>query len=116
VSVVVCALADLAETGARGVTLGRGREAMDLVIIETGDGIRAYRNRCPHLGVPLEVTPHRFLDETGRHIVCTTHGARFRVVDGYCVVGPCLGETLERVSVRVEDGLVWLDEAGGGAG
>jgi nitrite reductase/ring-hydroxylating ferredoxin subunit len=37
-----------------------------------------------------------------------THGARFRIADGYCVAGPCRGERLSAVAVRIEAGLVWL--------
>jgi len=42
------------------------------------------------------------------HFQCSTHGARFRIADGYCVAGPCRGERLSAVAVRVEDGVVRL--------
>ncbi|HYH47802.1 MAG TPA: Rieske (2Fe-2S) protein, partial [Thermoanaerobaculia bacterium] len=57
-------------------------------------------------GLPLEPLPHRFLDGTRRFIVCCAHGARFRVEDGFCVSGPCAGDSLEAVEARVEDGAV----------
>ena len=48
----------------------------------------------------------RFLDGAGRHVVCSAHGARFRAEDGFCVSGPCAGDSLEAVPVRMEDGVV----------
>jgi nitrite reductase/ring-hydroxylating ferredoxin subunit len=37
------------------------------------------------------------------------HGARFRIADGYCVFGPCLGKSLAAVPVAVVDGMVVLN-------
>jgi len=44
-----------------------------------------------------------------RTIVCATHGATFRPEDGYCIAGPCAGDRLEPVAVRVERGIVLVD-------
>ena len=63
-------------------------------------------NSCPHIGLPLEPVPDRFLDRKREMIVCAAHGARFRVEDGECVSGPCIGEALESVQVRLVDGEV----------
>jgi nitrite reductase/ring-hydroxylating ferredoxin subunit len=52
-------------------------------------------NRCPHVGTPLDWAENEFLDREGRHIVCATHGALFRIDDGRCVAGPCQGDRLE---------------------
>lgn len=68
--------------------------------------MRVYVNACPHLGIPLEPLPDRFLDGAGRHFVCSTHGARFRVEDGFCIAGPCTGDRLEAVPARLEDGVI----------
>ena len=43
------------------------------------------------------------------HILCATHGAEFRIEDGFCVLGPCRGQSLEPISVSVRDGDVVLD-------
>jgi nitrite reductase/ring-hydroxylating ferredoxin subunit len=48
--------------------------------------------------------PDRFLDRRREMIVCSAHGARFRIEDGVCVSGPCLGDVLEAVAVTVVDG------------
>lgn len=107
---VLCSLADLQATGAKGVTLGSASDAREMVVVQTAQGVAAYVNRCPHMHSTLEILPDRFLDETREHLVCTTHGARFRIADGFCVAGPCAGERLESIRVVVDGGDVILAE------
>ena len=109
----LCALADLDATGAKGVTLGTLPHIREIVVVETARGVRAFANRCPHMYSTLETFPDRFLDETREHLVCSTHGARFRVEDGFCVSGPCQGYSLEPVSIRLEGSNVKLANGGG---
>jgi nitrite reductase/ring-hydroxylating ferredoxin subunit len=52
--------------------------------------------------------PHRFLDAEGEFVQCGVHGALFRIETGECLRGPCLGETLEALPVRVSNGQVYL--------
>jgi nitrite reductase/ring-hydroxylating ferredoxin subunit len=75
------------------------------------DGILIYRNACPHLGVPLDWAPGNFLNSDGTRILCATHGAEFRIADGYCLRGPCRGETLVSLPCIIVDGMVMV--AGG---
>ncbi len=77
-----------------------------LFAVRRGDRVFVYVNSCPHIGLPLEPLPHRFLDTRRQNIVCSAHGARFRIEDGVCVSGPCLGEALEAVEARIVDGQV----------
>ena len=65
-----------------------------------------YVNSCPHTGVNLEWMPDRFFSADGRYLQCATHGALFRPEDGYCVGGPCTGQSLQPLVSRVEDGFV----------
>ena len=53
---------DLPDGGARGVEVGRGRQALDLILLRRGNEVFAYENRCPHKGTPLETFPDKFLD------------------------------------------------------
>ena len=76
-----------------------------------GGQVRGFVNRCPHAGNPLNWKPDRFLNRDGDQILCNSHGALFRIDDGVCVGGPCPGEALEPVTLRVEDGRVVADEA-----
>jgi nitrite reductase/ring-hydroxylating ferredoxin subunit len=84
---------DVPKGQARGVTLANGTE---LVLVRRDGALHIYENRCPHQGTPLETFPNKFLNSDGSLLICSTHGARFRVEDGLCVSGPCLGQRLRR--------------------
>ena len=101
----LCRLEDLPEGEARGFDAPPGGFT-GLFAIRRGEAVLVYVNSCPHVGLPLELVPHRFLDRKGEHIVCAAHGARFRIEDGECISGPCIGDRLEPVPVRIEDGEV----------
>ncbi len=111
-SMLICRLSDLDATGAKGVGLewaGRWRE---IVVVRGTDGtVRAYENRCPHLELTLETRPDRFLDENRAHLVCSMHGARFRIDDGACVWGPCEGQSLPAVGIEIAGDAVMLRDA-----
>jgi nitrite reductase/ring-hydroxylating ferredoxin subunit len=105
-----CRLDEIPDGGARGLVLpDTGDGPLRVIVLRNGEEVLAYRNRCPHRGTPLDLRPDDFLDREGRHIVCATHGAIFRKEDGRCLAGPCAGDRLETVSVRVENGIVLVD-------
>jgi nitrite reductase/ring-hydroxylating ferredoxin subunit len=97
---VLCRLEELPEGEARGFPAPPGG-ITGVFAIRKGGQVRVYVNSCPHLGLPLEPIPHRFLDRKGEMIVCAAHGARFRIEDGECVSGPCLGDALEAVETEI---------------
>lgn len=103
----LCALDDIADGGSRGFPAAPGG-FIGLFAVRRGEAVFVYVNSCPHVGLPLEMQPHRFLDEAGERIICAAHGATFRVEDGLCVSGPCLGEGLEKVVFRVKCGRVFV--------
>lgn len=100
----LCRVDDIPDGGTRGFELGTGMERLDLFVLRRGDAVIAYLNDCPHAGSPLDMPPDQFLTHDGRHILCHTHGALFRIEDGMCVSGPCLGRALTPVVVRIENG------------
>lgn len=72
------------------------------------DGIaRAYLNRCAHVPVELDWNEGKFLDDSGRSIVCATHGAVYDAGSGRCQGGPCRGRGLQPVACREIDG--WIE-------
>lgn len=99
----LCKLDELDEGRPRGFELGQGTDRLDVVVLRRGDRLIAYRNECPHAGSPLDLMPDQFLSADGRHLQCHTHGALFRIEDGLCIAGPCLGRALAPVAIRVED-------------
>ena len=71
-------------------------------------GLVAYLNRCPHWSVDLDLGDERFYAEDIDRIYCKNHGALFRVADGLCDHGPCLGKSLVRCDVELEGDDVWV--------
>jgi nitrite reductase/ring-hydroxylating ferredoxin subunit len=110
--VILCRLDEIGDPGGKGVAARApdGR-VVELVVVRHGGTLRAFVNSCPHVGTPLETIPDRFLTRDGRHLLCTTHGARFEPDSGLCVAGPCVGASLRRVAIRVEGASVVLAEA-----
>ena len=85
------------------------RAGASLIVLRTEGTLRVYANRCPHRGTELDWLPGRFLDASGRHLHCATHGALFRPDTGECIAGPCRGQALEEIPFTVREGLVSLD-------
>jgi nitrite reductase/ring-hydroxylating ferredoxin subunit len=77
-----------------------------LFAIRLADCVVVYLNACPHLGVPLDWLPGKFMSADGQRVVCATHGAEFRPEDGMCLRGPCRGDRLTAVACEVRDGAV----------
>ncbi len=73
-----------------------------------GTAVVAYRDACPHMGVPLPCSGHEYLTRDGRFIRCAQHGALFRIEDGFCVAGPCGGERLTPIAAEIRDGEIWV--------
>jgi nitrite reductase/ring-hydroxylating ferredoxin subunit len=78
-----------------------------LVVKKYGD-IHVYENRCPHLGIQMEMVPDQFLDSSRSLIICAMHGALFRIEDGQCVSGPCLNDKLTAIAFEVSDGCIYM--------
>ena len=108
----LCRLDEIPEPGSRGFRFGSGAGMRALFIVRHGGRVVAYENSCPHTGSPLDWRPDQFLDLERRHILCATHGALFRIEDGYCLAGPCAGKGLKPVAVTIESGCICLSPAG----
>jgi nitrite reductase/ring-hydroxylating ferredoxin subunit len=44
--------------------------------------------------------------DDAQHILCQYHYATYRFNDGYCIAGPCQGESLAAVPLAVRSGRV----------
>ncbi len=104
----ICTIDDIPANRARGFTIELNDETFDFFIVRKDDSIYGYINSCPHTGVNLEWMPDKFLDLSGSVIQCSTHGAQFRIENGFCIYGPCLGRYLERVELEVRDNNIKL--------
>jgi nitrite reductase/ring-hydroxylating ferredoxin subunit len=101
----LCDSDELPEGRSRGFTLG----AAGLLLVRRAGRVYAYRNRCPHRGIPLEWQADRFLDDSGSLIQCATHGALFLIESGECLAGPCAGQFLQALACCERDGAVWVE-------
>ena len=104
----VCKLEDIRDPGAKGFSLSHENRQLDVMVVRSDGSLHAYLNSCPHTGVNLDWMPNEFLDGTGKHIQCSTHGAIFRIHDGFCIQGPCAGDSLTPVRTAVVEGGVFL--------
>ena len=105
---VICRLDDLGESGARGFSVGGGDWPLRGFVVRIKDQVRGFINSCPHARHPLNFKPHQFLTMDGTLILCSSHGALFEKLTGYCVAGPCAGQSLRTVPLEVTDGYVML--------
>ena len=108
----LCHIEEIPDGGARGFGPAEGGFT-GLFAVRRGADVVVYVNSCPHIGVPLDWMPDKFLTADGQRIVCATHGAEFRIADGVCVRGPCLGDRLEPVMIEVKDGVILVPEDAG---
>jgi len=99
---VLCSLDALEDPGSLGFYLESDQGPREIFLVRKGSRVFAYQNSCPHTGVNLEWQANQFLDLGGSFIQCANHGALFRIEDGYCLRGPCAGESLQPVCVVVE--------------
>jgi len=108
----LCRLDELADPGSRGLEASDTGLPWDIFLVRSDGAVHGYRNSCPHTGAPLDWTPDQFLDLDHAFIQCAVHGALFRIEDGVCLRGPCLGQALRPVPVQVAEGWVLLDDVG----
>ena len=106
----LCQLAQIPDGGATAVDalLVDGEESV--ILLRQGERVRGYLNICPHAGNRLDYAPGKFLLKNDT-LICAVHGAVFQQADGLCTGGPCRGQHLRSVPVRVIDDAVCLDPA-----
>jgi len=78
--------------------------AFRLFIYNDQGEYRAFRNSCPHFGVPLNHEPGELFTPDGQYFLCMTHHATFDKHSGTCVAGPCEGQALEHIPLRHDEG------------
>jgi nitrite reductase/ring-hydroxylating ferredoxin subunit len=108
IAYVVCGLNDIPSRRARGFHLviidEKGEEKpLPIIIVRWGKQVFGYLNICPHDGVNLDWERNQFLDPNGLRLMCGKHGATFEIGTGACVDGPCLGNGLTPVALKVID-------------
>ena len=105
----LCRLDALADGEAKGFE-GPAGSFTGIFAVRQGETAVAYVNACPHIGTPLDWVPDRFLSRDGTRIICATHGAEFRINDGFCTRGPCVGASLEPLLITINEGTLFVTD------
>jgi nitrite reductase/ring-hydroxylating ferredoxin subunit len=103
---VLCRLDEIADPGSRGFHFQAGDKLFLGFVVRRGDSLTGYVDSCPHTGQPLGGPTGRHVTRENDLILCTGHGALFRIGDGLCTSGPCEGKRLTEWPVAVVDGAV----------
>ncbi|RAK63330.1 Rieske (2Fe-2S) protein [Phenylobacterium kunshanense] len=102
----LCALAEIQDPGGKSFRFRHDTRMFAGFVVRQGDGVRGFVDSCPHAGWPLSALDDRYLTRDARHILCAGHGALF-TLDGLCVAGPCVKQSLAPWPVEVRDDEVW---------
>ena len=79
-----------------------GPHPFRVLLLRSGEEVKAYVNRCAHFGVPLAARQEQLLFKPHVSITCNVHYARYRWADGVCESGDCEGESLIAIAVVVD--------------
>jgi nitrite reductase/ring-hydroxylating ferredoxin subunit len=101
VPVFLCRGDELAERKSRG--FDPWNDGCDTVLlVRHGGAVYGWRDACPHHGgTPMAWRKDAYLNHDRNRIVCAAHGAQFDIASGSCVLGPCLGQSLQRVGLII---------------
>lgn len=104
----LCDLTGIRQSGSREFRIEHDGHVQEIFIVLHNNRVYGYKNICPHQGLSLNWMPDQFLNQDQTLIQCSNHDALFRIEDGYCIAGPCLGESLTPVPLQIIDGWVAL--------
>lgn len=104
----LCSVLDIAESEAKGFTVGE-----DKVFAVKHEGqFYVYENACPHIGINLEFRENQFLDMDKRFIQCSNHNALFEIESGQCISGPCQGKALKAIPFDINNNEIHVKNIG----
>jgi Fe-S cluster biogenesis protein NfuA/nitrite reductase/ring-hydroxylating ferredoxin subunit len=96
--------ADLSVDDLSAVTLTTATgEAAEVIVVNAGHRLSAYRNECAHEALPLN---NAVLDLSNNTLTCPWHGFCYDATSGECLSAP--GAQLEQLPLRVDEGDVWV--------
>jgi len=70
----------------------------------------AYLNRCAHVAMEMDWQPDRFFDDSGRWLICASHGAIYEPATGACRGGPCRGSLIKIDLVECDGVVHWQSQ------
>jgi nitrite reductase/ring-hydroxylating ferredoxin subunit len=99
----LCHIDTLHSKSAKAFVFDNISPAIEIFVVRQANSFFAYINSCPHTGVTLNWQKDEFFDLQNQYIQCSMHGALFRKTDGYCIYGPCAGQSLKTVPIEVSN-------------
>lgn len=103
--VELCHISGLDEGDAKEFSIN---DDYQIFVIKKHGQFYGYYNRCPHAGWPLNLNPGAFLDLDKKFIQCANHMAVFDISSGSCVAGPCVGASLEKITLTLANDIIWF--------
>jgi nitrite reductase/ring-hydroxylating ferredoxin subunit len=105
---LVCELDEIKALSCLAWEIVINNSAIQCFLVYHENNVVSYLNRCPHTGVNLDWVPNQFLNSNNEFIQCATHGALFKIDNGLCVQGPCLGDKLQMIKNEIIDNKIYL--------
>ena len=104
--IALCDSADLQE-GGLGVPFDvqYGGQTCRAFAIRYQGVAHAYLNRCTHVAMEMDYQPNRFFDDSGKWLLCATHGAAYAPDTRSSAGGPCRGG-LVKIPLSESDSVV----------
>lgn len=109
---VICGADEIPRGSAQAFSLSRldvsgESRPFPIVVVRTdADVYVGYANICPHNRLWLNIGDGEFFSEDHGFLQCGRHDAKFEILSGSCIAGPCAGKSLEPVPLMLSDGEV----------
>ena len=106
---MLCKTTDIDDPGSKSFEAKIKHETHSIFIVKKNGEFHAYYNQCPHTGANLEWQEDQFLDMDKELIQCATHDALFTIDTGECIAGPCVGDSLKEIPLKITGDEIHLD-------
>ncbi len=105
----LCDFNELSEVDSREFVISEFSPARNIFIVRNYEITTAYENSCPHNLGPLNWSEDVFLSYEKDYIECANHGALFEIANGQCIYGPCVGQSLNKIVIKIDDGVIYAE-------
>ena len=107
-NISLCTIKDIPDPGSKSFQITNNDKLLDIFVIHKDSKFHAFVNRCPHTGINLEWQEDQFLDIEQNFIQCSSHGALFEIETGNCIHGPCAGDSLTPIDLKIINDVIIL--------
>ena len=106
---ILCKTSDIEDPGSKSFDVEINGKIQSVFVVHKNGEFFAYYNQCPHTGANLEWQEDQFLDLDKELIQCATHDALFMIDSGECIAGPCVGDLLQDITIKINADNIELD-------